>query len=143
MSYSNSWQSFEVHCSKEDLHTILVIHAHPFPNCRGYTAEYIARRYPPGWEYNKLKYGRYTIVESDLFEWRIDMTSGTLVHEGWSGDGHSEFGHAVEAEHLPELLNASKMKDLAELMKGLENGLEIKSAWLSISRIPYSSFRCP
>lgn len=88
-------------------------------------------------------YGRYTVVESDLFEWRIDMTSGTLVHEGWSGDGHSEFGHAVEAEHLPELLNASKMKDLAELMKGLENGLEIKSAWLSISRIPYSSFRCP
>ena len=56
MANSDSWQSFEVHCTKEDLYTVLVKHAHPLPQINGHTSAYIAGRYPPGWDYSKLKH---------------------------------------------------------------------------------------
>ena len=101
MTYSNSWQSFEVHCSKEDLHTILVIYAHPFPNCRGYTAEYIARRYPPGWEYNKLK---------DVF-----VSAGVTIQNPKSDNPNSRVPHP----DLKMLHFSSDGKFVAEWQDGL------------------------
>ena len=53
MTESNSWESFEVHCNRDDIEVLLNLN-NPIPLSRGITAQRVANRYPAGWTFNRL-----------------------------------------------------------------------------------------
>lgn len=55
MVEANPWDHFEVHCNRDEIHRLLVRHAHWGPQLNGRTQAHIEENYPPGWDYSSLK----------------------------------------------------------------------------------------
>ena len=74
-------------------------------------------------------------------DWRINVDSGALVFE--NSNGHSDWGHAIDSQHLPAVVDGLGLKDTSELFKAVEAGFDLTRGWLEDHQIPFTIFRWP